>query len=137
MAVPDFKGDLEGYLKWAKDNHKFNPHWCSKHWAPCPVEGKPGALASIILMMESFAFLPPDVTEPTAINSWWANQTVPVCCRIGDGNMAWLWDYISSMDKLCMVKPVDAPGRHSCFYLKGHSGEHDWAQPPKSIFDYM
>lgn len=94
---PDFYGDLDGYLKWAEENPKWNPQWCFRHWAPCPVEGKPGLVASVILAQHNISTMPPDVQQgdPTAMNSWQENQTTPACCRLGDEFIDSLWEEVS------------------------------------------
>lgn len=94
---PDFSGDLEGFLAWSEKNYKWNPQWCAKHWAPCPVEKKPGLLASVILAQHNISLMPDDVRRggATAMNSWQENQTSPVCCRLGDEFMDSLWEEVS------------------------------------------
>lgn len=115
----------------------FNPHWCSRHWAPCPVEKLNGALAAVIMMQESFALVPEGVTSPTALNSWWQNVTTPACCQFGDEKMDKLWDLVRKLrdEKLCMSIDALPKGRHACFLDKGHDGLHDYEMPPASIFD--
>lgn len=121
-APPDFTGDLEGFLAWHAEHAKWNPHWCAKHWAPCPVEGKNGLLASI-LQMQTLAFrgVPADVEIGPALNSWLANQTEPTCCRAGDDEMAKLWalvDALAEDDEVAIRElkghfglPIDKPPR--------------------------
>lgn len=144
----DWFGDPEGYRAFsaAHPPPQFNPHWCIEHWMPCPVEGKNGMLATVLLMTEAFSLLPEGVTSPSAMNSWWANQTRPACCQLGDEKMAHLWrfvDYVSDDSLVCLAPPHPAftvrkrsSGRHACFYPKDHPGVHDWQEKPKSIYDY-
>jgi hypothetical protein len=140
--VPDFTGDLEGFLAWHEKHPKSNPHWCARHWAPCPVEGAPGMLATLLLAGEAFALLPDDVTTPDAVNSWWANVTTPACCQLGDERIEWLWTFVGRVREKGVTCLRRAPnrwelrGRHTCFYEKGHDGLHDWDEPVKSIFAY-
>jgi hypothetical protein len=96
---PDFTGDLEGYLRWREENPApFNPLWCARHWAPCPVEKKNGIVASLILTRRQIDGMPRAVRRggPTAMNSWQANQTTPLCCRLGDDEMAKVWEEAST-----------------------------------------
>lgn len=140
-----FFGKPDEYLKWAKENPKFNPILCPVHWMPCPVEGKPGMLVSVILMTEMFAFLPENLVKPgadpsTAINSWMANQLIPVCCKIGNERMNWIWWIVTlQQEKLCYEKyPQEGVSIRVCWRLKGHPDEHEWERPmPRSIFDLM
>lgn len=96
-----FLGDLEGYLQFSRENPRWNPQWCPEHWAPCPVEGKPGLLASVMLMQHATTWLyPPDAMGTASqMNSWMENQTVPFCCQIEKrypGWMASLWEEVSA-----------------------------------------
>lgn len=138
---PDyFRGKLQEYLRWAKLHNEFNPYLCAKHWAPCPVEGKPGILVSIVLMQESFAFFPPDVTTPEQMNSWMMNQTKSICCRLGDKKMDFLWDIIDmGPGVLCYAQPpTERTGSRVCWRQRGHLDEHEWERPyPRSVFDLM
>jgi len=141
--LPDFTGDPEGYLAWREANPQpFNWMWCVRHWMPCPVEGRSGILASVLLAGESYAFLPDDVTLPSAIQSWWENQTESACCKFGDDKMNHLWAMIKAIEeeRTCGSLPwagdKKAKGRHACFYPKDHRGVHDWQEKIKSIFNY-
>jgi hypothetical protein len=141
QAVPDFTGDLDGYLLWrAAVPAPFNPHWCGRHWAPCPVEGLPGVVASVILVGESFAFVPDQVgTDATALNSWFQNQTEPTCCKLGDEKMAFLWDLMRRVQagEICGDKTDLPSGRHVCFDPPGHGGPHEHQRPIESVFARM
>jgi hypothetical protein len=137
---PDFTGDLDGYRAWRREHPQpFNPHWCAEHWAPCPVEGKPGILASVILAGEAFAFVPEGVRTPDALNSWFANQAEPTCCKLGDRKVAFLWDLVDRVvaGNLCLNADDVPPGRHACFFEPGHEGPHEHQLPPASVFDRM
>lgn len=139
-SVPDFTGKLDEYLAWAAVNSPYNPMWCPRHWAPCPVGGLNGILASIIITAEAFVLLPDDVTDYKAINSWWANTTTPACCQFGDEKMAKLWRVILRImkEEVCGELPPKKPGfqgRHACFYECYHKGAHEWAYPVASVFD--
>lgn len=138
----DWSGDFDGYLAFAEKNNPFNPQWCPKHWAPCPVQGKLGMLATVLLMGESFALIPDGVSSASALNSWWANQTVPACCQLGEEKMDFLWRFVdwTQTDVPCKAMPTPFVkafrGRHVCWFVKDHRGPHDWQQKPRSIFDY-
>src|SRR5581483_3386703 len=119
------------------------------HWMPCPVEGKPGLLVSTILMVESLAMMPRDLARrsgsalTTAMNSWLANQTRPLCCELGDEKMAWLWWIVSiPPERLCRERyPLPGLSVRVCWRPAGHDGDHEWARlarrQPSSIFDLM
>lgn len=134
---PDFSGKPDEFLAWSEAHPNFNPHWCPRHWMPCPVDGLNGILASVLMMGESFALLPKDITTPSAINSWWANVTVPACCQFGDEKVEKLWQLVRRVmsDDLCGKHSTLAKGRHACFYPKGHEGLCEWTKPPASIWD--
>lgn len=89
-----FFGDLEGFLDYAENNSQFSPTFCPKHWAPCPVEGKNGLMASIEVMKWLTMEMPAEIRErgPEAMNKWVASQTVSACCRMGDEKMAEIWE---------------------------------------------
>jgi hypothetical protein len=93
LEPPDFRGKPQEFLAWAKANHQWNPSWCPRHWLPCPVDGRNGLLATVRIMQLAVEQMPTDVAQggPTAMNSWMANQTRPLCCRLGDARMAELW----------------------------------------------
>lgn len=127
---PDFTGRLNDYLAWAETNMpKSNPHFCARHWAPCPVEGKPGLVTSVILMTEALLdleWMPLAArTSPDAMNSWQANKTTPYCCTLGDEKMAWLWWFVTQ-EKCAAHSP--RKGQHVCFRPPGHDGAHDFEQ---------
>lgn len=85
---------MESYLAWRKENPgEFNPTWCAKHWAPCPVGGLNGLSATIIMTQRQIAEMPIEVRNAgtTAMNSWLANQVVPYCCKIGDEEVVKVW----------------------------------------------
>jgi hypothetical protein len=136
---PDFYGDLDGYLAWAAEHPQPNPQWCARHWAPCPVEGRPGAVAAVILAGEAFAFVPTKVGhDATALNSWFANQTTPTCCLLGDERMAWLWELLGRWQagELCGQRPYAwVKGRRACFFERGHLTIHEFQMPSASVFD--
>lgn len=95
---PDFTGDLDGYLEWAKDNMKPSPMFCARHWAPCPVEGKAGMILTVLMMQAFIAYLVPadvgDMPEPQRsqqLNSLMENRTAPACCELGDEYMDAMW----------------------------------------------
>jgi hypothetical protein len=141
---PDrFLGKPDEYLAWAETNHRFNPNWCPRHWMPCPVEGKPGMLATVILFGESFAHMPDNIAPPgsnpaSAMNSWMANQTTPLCCKIGDEKIAWLWWVIGLPEDVQCRAHSPEKGIRVCWRLVGHQGEHEWERPlPRSVFDLM
>lgn len=140
MDPHEFVGRPAAYLAWAEANWTSSPQFCARHWMPCPVEGKPGVLVSVLLMAEGFAFIPADVgSDATALNSWLANQTTPTCCRLGDEKMAWLW-WISSLPegRLCRERSPRRRGERVCWRPQGHAGEHEWERPlPRSVFDLM
>lgn len=141
---PDFfRGQPDLYRAWVQQNPpRFNPYLCPKHWMPCPVEGKNGMLASVLMMTEAFAFLPANVTTPDAMNSWFANQTTSVCCRFGDEKMAWLWWIVAASEdpeRFCRARtPEQNVSVRVCWRWSGHKGEHEWERPlPRSVFDLM
>lgn len=148
MDPDHFVGKPEEYLAWAKDNYKFSPSFCARHWMPCPVEKKPGLLASVIVMTEGFVFVPDDIAAglpdgadlSSRLNSWQENQTVPVCCKLGDEKMAWLWWIVDvPPETLCKaIPPDDMKGIRVCWRAAGHLAEHEWERPyPRSVFDLM
>jgi hypothetical protein len=138
-----FLGKPDEYLEWAKDNFKFSPSFCARHWMPCPVDGKNGMLVSIILMIESFGLMPDDIGKQGdltgSINSWMANQIIPLCCKFGDEKMSWLWWIIDKENYLCRQPyPQTDVSVRVCWRLAAHSGEHEWERPhPRSVFDLM
>jgi hypothetical protein len=140
---PDqFRGDLNGYLQFRKENPgPDNPHWCARHWAPCPVDGRPGIVASVILVGEAFMFLPRRLrrgADATALNSWFLNQTEPTCCKLGDEKMAFLWDLLRRFQDGELCGDMSVPeGRRACFYNKGHDGPHEHEKLAASIFELM
>jgi hypothetical protein len=146
---PDaFRGKPDEYLAWAAENHRSNTMWCARHWMPCPVDGKPGVVASVILQVEALGDVPADVARPgvdwtTAVNSWFANQTVPVCCKLGDEKMAWLWWVITLPEGLLCYEPYPHKGVsvRRCWRPAGHVGDHEWQKlldkVDSSIFDLM
>ncbi len=143
---PDrFFGKPEEYLAWTAKNKKFNPLFCPRHWMPCPVERKPGMLVQVILMVESFGYMPDDLVKPgidpaSAMNSWMANQIIPLCCKIGNEKMDWLWWVVTvDQEKLCREPyPEAGVSIRVCWRLKNHEGEHEWERPmPRSTFDLM
>lgn len=143
MDPERFRGDPDGYRQWVAEHPSpFNPTWCSEHWAPCPVGGKPGMLATIILTTESFSLLPPDIRDMTGVNSWWANQTTSACCQFGDEKTRRLWAFVDLLTEtagVCGAPPPQMPkfnGRHTCWLAPDHDGRHDWLDPVRSIFDY-
>lgn len=145
-----FFNNVDEYVAWADarpNPNGFNPHICSRHWWPI-VEAHqagieaPGTLTLIIILAgEAFAFVPEGVgPNPDSINSWFMNQTVSTCCKLGDEKMAWLLDFVIHMhERCCMVKPWAwlPKGKHSCFYYKGHEGPHEFEKPAASIFAIM
>lgn len=155
MTSPDpernpFFGKPDEYLLWAqnKKNRKFSPTFCARHWMPCPVEGKPGLLVSVVLMTEMFAYMPDDLVKPgvdpsTAMNSWMADQVIPLCCKIGNEKMKWLWWLVTKESGLCRAKYSDAYPEQKvsirvCWRLESHGDEHEWDRPfPRSVFDLM
>lgn len=91
-APPDFRGDLEGYLAWAAENWRPSPIFCAEHWAPCPVEGKNGLIASTLLMEKAIERMPDDVRGNVAkMNAWMDGREQPLCCELGDDAMGELW----------------------------------------------
>lgn len=132
MDPSRFLGKPDEYLAWAKKNSKFNPVFCSRHWMPCPVEGKNGMLVTVILQIEMLGMMPADLVKPgvepsSAMNSWMANQIIPLCCKLGDEKMNWLWWIIDiSQERLCNQK-YPLPGSvRVCWRLKNHDGDHEW-----------
>lgn len=98
--APNFEGDLEGFLKYSEEHPHFNPDWCPRHWAPCPVDRKPGLLAAVLLVQcLRFRFIPEEVgTDALALNSWMENQTTPTCCKAGDDEVQRIWDLASAIE---------------------------------------
>lgn len=91
---PDrFRGRLAEYLAWTEVNPMNNPNWCPRHWAPCPVDGRNGLQAGLLVMQESLNLMPLSVARGSASakNSWIRNQTTPTCCQLGDDKMAAIW----------------------------------------------
>jgi hypothetical protein len=72
-----------------------NPHWCQRHWQPCPRDHRNGILASVLIMEQAMGMMPADVRRgsATGMNSWLENQIVPTCCRLGDEAMDRLWSH--------------------------------------------
>jgi len=88
-----FRGNSEAFLAWAAEHWQQGPQWCPKHWMPCPVEGRNGINATMLLMPAMLESIPQDVRDcgPSAMNSWMANTLQPVCCRLGDEAIARIW----------------------------------------------
>lgn len=138
---PDrYLGNPEKYLADVKATPRpFNPLFCATHWMPCPVEGKPGMLMSIVMQVELLGRMPEDVTAGghTAMNSWQANLVTPLCCELGDEKMRWLWDFID--EPHCQAKPPQGhrmSGGRVCWKPPGHLPPHEW-DAPGSVFDLM
>lgn len=135
---PDFTGNLDAYLAWVAEHPPpFNPLFCARHWAPCPVDRKPGLLASIVMQVELMGRMPADVGSPSAMNSWQANRVSPLCCELGDDRMTWLWAELDAPH--CSARP---PAGHRmangrvCWKRPGHNGVHEWDEPG-SVFALM
>lgn len=136
--APDFVGRLDEYLDWARHNFRNSPVFCARHWAPCPVEGKPGLLMSIVMQVELMGLMPADVGDATGMNSWMANRVTPLCCELGDAKMDWLW---AELDRPhCNERPPADHRMHNgrvCWKRPGHGDEpHEWDQPA-SVFALM
>lgn len=126
--VPDFTDAPELFIAWANapGNWPFNPHWCPAHWLPAACHKKNGLLASVIHMGEVAILLPEDVGKPgPAWNSWFANQTEPTCCKLGDEKIAFLWELVDHITngETCGF-PSGRKGTPSCFYPKDHAPPH-------------
>lgn len=135
---PDFTGRLDDYLAWATKNWRNSPLFCARHWAPCPVEGKPGLLMSVVMQVELMGLMPADVGDHTGMNSWQANRTTPLCCELGDERMTWLWAELDAPH--CGARP---PAGHPmetgrvCWKRPDHGDEpHEW-EHPGSVFALM
>jgi hypothetical protein len=92
-------GDLEGYLAWAEHNWHAGNGWCPRHWAPCPVEGLNGLVASVRLAEEGLSRAPRRIRRAKGraaleLNVWLAAQTEPLCCLLGDDAVGALWDEV-------------------------------------------
>lgn len=127
---PDFTGDLDGYLAWAADTWSSSSILCPRHWAPCPVEGRPGLLISVLLQVELMTRMPPDVGDATGMNSWAANRLTPLCCELGDDAMTWLWDELDRPH--CGHRPPEGhrmAGGRVCWYEPDHTGPHEYDKP--------
>jgi hypothetical protein len=135
----NFDEDYKAFVEFTEAEHPrpFNPQFCLKHWAPCPVEGKPGMVVSIILVTEMMSAMPADVGDHSGMNSWMANRTTSYCCELGDEKMDWLWDEV---DKPHCGK--SAPKGHpfengrNCWFRPDHEGDCEW-ENPGSIFRLM
>jgi hypothetical protein len=95
-----FRDKLAEWLAWAAENFPSNPDWCARHWAPCPVGGRNGVAAAVVMFRESLQLMPPAVVRAggTAIESWRHNQLVPACCRLGDERVAAVWALVGLED---------------------------------------
>ena len=86
----EFLGDMAGFLAWAAGHWKGNI-WCPRHWAPCPVEGRNGLVASLLVTQELQREAPSNLNSAAAINRW-AEKHSPVCCYLGDERMSAIWE---------------------------------------------
>jgi hypothetical protein len=68
---------------WAHDQ------WCWRHWAPCPVYGANGILASIMVMSELLEQAPEDLTDD-GVGQYMHGRGV-MCCSLGDEVMYQIW----------------------------------------------
>lgn len=64
--------------------------WCWRHWAPCPLLGGNGILASLLVIMETTALMPDDVVSPRQRDAW-TRSVGKLCCRLGDDEMYVIW----------------------------------------------
>jgi hypothetical protein len=91
---PDhFRDKPAEYAAWAARHFTAPPAWCARHWAPCPVEGRNGIAATLELTQRSLDRIPRDVRRrgASAMNSYMANWSPPMCCWLGDEEMAKVW----------------------------------------------
>jgi hypothetical protein len=100
-TVGEFRGDLEGYLEWAKENFAPSPTFCPIHWSPAPVEGRNGIMASSMLMQKMLEQMPSNLKSAASRNRWMQNLQEPFCCMLGDEEMTEIWSK-------CSVKDSDA-----------------------------
>lgn len=94
----DFYGKYDEYIEWSEENAQKSSQWCARHWAPCPVEGLNGVMATITLIQKTFEMMPEEITTMTdagaqaeAANAWMLSQEEPICCQLGDDEMTRLW----------------------------------------------
>lgn len=66
-----------------------HPQWCWRHWAPCPVHGGNGILASIMVMSELLEQAPEDLTNEDVGEYMIAHGVM--CCELGDEVMYRIW----------------------------------------------
>lgn len=146
--IPHFNS-VDEYVAWCEaSGQQYNPQICPRHWWPMidayqQDRVASGMLLTVILMQESFAFVPEEATrlyqetgDPTALNSWFANTTTPICCMLGDEKMEWLWWLLSQ--EHCLARDLDHPqGRPACLFPKEHFGTHMHHLPVQGIFNFM
>jgi hypothetical protein len=66
--------------------------WCARHWAPCPILGANGIVATMELMriwLEEMSDLAPD--QPTEDLNAALATAGRLCCTLGDERMYDLW----------------------------------------------
>lgn len=64
--------------------------WCWRHWAPCPVLGANGMLASVMTMSRIVELMPAEITDTEQRNAWMADLG-HICCTLGDQVMFEIW----------------------------------------------
>lgn len=102
MQIPEepehFRGDLIGYLAWARQGFVDGPLWCPTHWAPAPVEGANGLLATIRLITLYLETLPRSVRrlkEPVRsqqLNAYLHARATPFCCEAEPAELEAIWN---------------------------------------------
>lgn len=93
---PDFRGNMKGYLAYAEREGlmKNHPQWCARHWAPAPVEGRNGLMASMLILQYQIEAIPVAVRQEGAgaMNQWVAaHSDTPLCCLLGDEKIEAIW----------------------------------------------
>jgi hypothetical protein len=66
-----------------------HPQWCWRHWAPCPVYGANGILASIMIISEVLDKAPDDLTNDGV--GEYMDERGAMCCELGDEAMYRIW----------------------------------------------
>jgi len=74
--------------------------WCARHWAPCPLMGANGLMASLELTMTILDEYPP--ADDQALDG---PGDRPSCCALGDGRMYEIWGHCPPVPR-----PKEVPG---------------------------
>lgn len=85
--------DIASGTHRAVHNGEPQPLWCTRHWEPCPAEGKNGMLATMELMSRALEEMPWYILQGgvSSMNAWLGSQAGPACCRLGDEAVRKIW----------------------------------------------